>query len=173
MKKSRFTHEQFAFALKQAESGVPVEEVCRKLGISQQTFYRWKKKFDEPGEPLSLKKCPANMEGHELKSIRHFRTEPRTDEFLSQKSPIHFSLMQSQAITYLINSSTSLCRSIDASTSSPFPPSSNPFGPTLLIFQTPSLSSQKRIACPQTSLPSASSLRYSSSISLKSLLRDT
>ncbi len=49
MKKSRFTHEQIAFALKQAESEVPVEEVCRKLGISQQTFYRWKKKFDGMG----------------------------------------------------------------------------------------------------------------------------
>ena len=45
MKKSRFTEQQIAFALKQAESGVPVEEVCRKLGISQQTFYRWKKRF--------------------------------------------------------------------------------------------------------------------------------
>lgn len=49
MKKSRFTHEQIAFALKQAESGVPVEEVCRKQGISQQTFYRWKKMFDGLG----------------------------------------------------------------------------------------------------------------------------
>ena len=45
MKKSRFTEQQIAFALKQAETGLPVEEVCRKLGISQQTFYRWKKKF--------------------------------------------------------------------------------------------------------------------------------
>ena len=43
MKKSRFTDQQIAFALKQADSGVPVEEVCRKLGVSQQTFYRWKK----------------------------------------------------------------------------------------------------------------------------------
>ena len=45
MKKSRFTDQQIAFALKQSDSGAPVEEVCRKLGISQQTFYRWKKKF--------------------------------------------------------------------------------------------------------------------------------
>ena len=49
MKKSRFTNEQIAFALKQAESGAPVEEVCRKLGVSQPTFYRWKKKFDGMG----------------------------------------------------------------------------------------------------------------------------
>ena len=45
MKKSKFTEEQIAFALKQAESGTSVEEVCRKLGISQATFYAWRKKF--------------------------------------------------------------------------------------------------------------------------------
>jgi len=45
MKKSRFKDEQIAFALRQAESGVSPAEICRKLGISQQTFYRWKKKF--------------------------------------------------------------------------------------------------------------------------------
>ncbi|MEQ9380043.1 MAG: transposase [Pirellulales bacterium] len=45
MQKSRFTDHQIAFALKQADSGLPVEEVYRKLGISLQTFYRRKKKF--------------------------------------------------------------------------------------------------------------------------------
>ena len=45
MKKSQFTPEQITFALRQAESGSPVEEVCRKIGISDQTFYRWKKKY--------------------------------------------------------------------------------------------------------------------------------
>jgi putative transposase len=45
MKKSKFTDQHIAFALKQAETGTPVDEVCRKLGISQQTFYRWKNKF--------------------------------------------------------------------------------------------------------------------------------
>ena len=45
MRKSTFTEEQIAYALRQAESGAPVLEVCRKLGISEQTFYRWKKKF--------------------------------------------------------------------------------------------------------------------------------
>jgi len=49
MKKYRFTNEQIAFALKQAETGTPVEEVCRKLGVSQPTFYRWKKKFGGMG----------------------------------------------------------------------------------------------------------------------------
>jgi putative transposase len=45
MKKSRYTAEQIAFALRQAESGTAVSEVCRKMGISEQTFYRWKKKY--------------------------------------------------------------------------------------------------------------------------------
>lgn len=45
MKKSKFTEEQIAFALKQAELGVPIVEVCRRLGVSEQTFYRWKSKY--------------------------------------------------------------------------------------------------------------------------------
>ena len=45
MKKSKFTEEQIAFALKQAESGTTVQEICRKVGISQATFYAWRKKF--------------------------------------------------------------------------------------------------------------------------------
>jgi len=44
MKKSQYTAEQIAFALRQAESGTPVPEVCRKIGIAEQTFYRWRKK---------------------------------------------------------------------------------------------------------------------------------
>ena len=44
MKQKRFTEEQKAFALRQADSGVPVPEILRKLGISEATFYRWKKK---------------------------------------------------------------------------------------------------------------------------------
>ena len=45
MKKSKFTEEQIAFALRQAESGTRVAEVCRKMGISEQTYFRWKKKY--------------------------------------------------------------------------------------------------------------------------------
>ncbi len=45
MKKSKFTESQIIFALKQAETGTKVEEVCRKMGISEATFYNWKKKF--------------------------------------------------------------------------------------------------------------------------------
>jgi len=49
MKKTRYTEEQTAFALKQAETGTRVEEVCRKMGISEATFYNWKKKFGGMG----------------------------------------------------------------------------------------------------------------------------
>ena len=45
MKKSRLTKVQIAFALRQAEAGDPIVEVCRKMGVSEQTFFRWKKKF--------------------------------------------------------------------------------------------------------------------------------
>ena len=45
MKKGRYTEEQIAFALQQAEHGTPVAEVCRKLGITEQSFYRWKRKY--------------------------------------------------------------------------------------------------------------------------------
>jgi len=45
MKRKRYSDEQIAFALRQAENGTLVEEVCRKLGVSEATFYRWKKQF--------------------------------------------------------------------------------------------------------------------------------
>ncbi len=45
MKKSKYSEEQIAFALRQAETGTQVAEVCRKLGITEQTFYRWKRKY--------------------------------------------------------------------------------------------------------------------------------
>ncbi len=57
MKKSNYTEEQIAFALKQAELGTSVEEVCRKMGISDATFYDWRKKFGGlgPSEVRRLK----------------------------------------------------------------------------------------------------------------------
>ena len=45
MKKSKFTEAQIVFALRQAETGTRVSEVCRKMGISEATFYNWKKKY--------------------------------------------------------------------------------------------------------------------------------
>ena len=45
MKKSRCTEEQIIHALRQADAGTPAVEVCRTLGVSEQTFYRWKRQF--------------------------------------------------------------------------------------------------------------------------------
>lgn len=55
MKKSRFTEEQIAFAFKQNELGVSIEEVCRKMGISDATFYNWKQKYGGLG-PSELRR---------------------------------------------------------------------------------------------------------------------
>ena len=57
MKKSRYTDEQIAFALRQTETGTPVPEVIRKMGISEQTFYNWKKRYGGlgPSEVRRLK----------------------------------------------------------------------------------------------------------------------
>lgn len=55
MKRSKFTEQQIAFALKQVELGISVEEVCRTLGISDATFYNWKKKYGGLG-PAELRR---------------------------------------------------------------------------------------------------------------------
>lgn len=62
MRKSRFTEEQQVMALRQAEGGTPVGEICRKLQITEATFYRWKKKFGGLGVP-------------ELRELRQLREE--------------------------------------------------------------------------------------------------
>jgi putative transposase len=64
MKKKRFTDEQIAYALRQAEAGTKVTELCRKLGVSQQTFYRWRRQF-------------AGMGVAELRELRQLRQENR------------------------------------------------------------------------------------------------
>lgn len=55
VKRSKYTEEQIAFALKQAELGTAVSEVCRKMGVSEATFYNWKKKFGGLG-PSELRR---------------------------------------------------------------------------------------------------------------------
>jgi putative transposase len=49
MRASKFTEQPIVAALRQAEGGTPVVEVCRKLGVTEQTFYRWRRKFAEMG----------------------------------------------------------------------------------------------------------------------------
>lgn len=69
MKKTKFTEEQIAFALKQAETGTSVQEVIRKLGISEQTFYNWKKKYGGLG-PSELRRLKQlEEENFRLKKI--------------------------------------------------------------------------------------------------------
>jgi len=49
MKRSKFSEEQVAYALRQVEAGTPVGDVCRQLGVSEATFYAWKKKYAHLG----------------------------------------------------------------------------------------------------------------------------
>ena len=49
MKRSKFSEEQVAYALRQVEAGTPVPDVCRQLGVSEATFYAWKKKYAHLG----------------------------------------------------------------------------------------------------------------------------
>lgn len=69
MKKSKFTEEQIAFALKQAESGTRVEEVCRKMGISQAMFYAWRKKFGGLGISELRRLKQLEEENRKLKQL--------------------------------------------------------------------------------------------------------
>jgi putative transposase len=82
MKKSKSTDEQVAYALRQAEGGTPVLEVCRKLGITEQTFYRWKKKFAGMGVAEVRRLRQLEDENRRLKALvadltldKHMRQE--------------------------------------------------------------------------------------------------
>ncbi len=69
MRRSKFTDEQIAFALKQAELGTSVDEVCRKMGISEATYYVWRKKYAgvDPSELRWLRQLEG--ENRKLKQI--------------------------------------------------------------------------------------------------------
>jgi putative transposase len=62
--KKRFTEQQIAFALRQAASGTPVAEICRKMNVSEPTFYRWKKQF-------------AGMDISEIRHLKQLEDENR------------------------------------------------------------------------------------------------
>ena len=69
MRKSRFSVEQITYALKQVETGVPVAEICRKLGISEQTFYVWKKKYGGMGAVEARRVSQLEDENGRLKQL--------------------------------------------------------------------------------------------------------
>lgn len=69
MKKSKFTEQQIVFALHQAETGVKVSEVCRKMGISEATFYNWKKKYGGLGVSELRRLKMLEEENFKLKQI--------------------------------------------------------------------------------------------------------
>ena len=69
MKRKRFTEEQIAYALRQAESGTPVADVCRKLGVTEQSFYRWKKKYGGMGVAELRRLKQLEQENRKLKQI--------------------------------------------------------------------------------------------------------
>lgn len=62
MKKSRFTEEQITYALRQADAGMPVSDVCRQMGIAEATYYVWRKKY-------------ANLGVSELRQLRQLQEE--------------------------------------------------------------------------------------------------
>ena len=69
MPKKTFTEQQIAHVLRQAEAGVPVAELIRKTGITEQTFYRWKKKFAGMGVAELRRLRQLEEENKKLKQL--------------------------------------------------------------------------------------------------------
>jgi len=69
MKRSRFTEIQVAYALRQAEAGMPVIDVCRSLAISEATFYIWKKKYADLGASEVRRLRQLEEENSRLKRV--------------------------------------------------------------------------------------------------------
>ena len=67
--KKRFTEPQIVFALQQAEAGTPVTEVIRKMGVSEATFYRWKKKYSGLGVSEIRRLKQLEEENRKLKQL--------------------------------------------------------------------------------------------------------
>lgn len=76
MKKTRFTEEQIIGVLKEAETGMKVQELCRKYGISDATFYTWRSKYGgmDVSEARKLKQLEA-----ENAKLKHLLAESMLD----------------------------------------------------------------------------------------------
>ena len=67
--KKRFTEEQIVYALRQHEAGTPVAELCRKMGVSEQSFYHWKKKYANLGVTELRRLRTLEAENTQLKKL--------------------------------------------------------------------------------------------------------
>ena len=76
MRKSKFTEQQIIGAIKQAESSVPVQEICRELGIVRATFYRWQAKY-------------GGMEASDLKKLKELEAENRKLKQMYAETELH------------------------------------------------------------------------------------
>ena len=69
MRRSKFSESQIVFVLKQVETGTPLREVCRKIGISESTFYLWKKKYGDLGISELRRLRSLEEENRQLKNL--------------------------------------------------------------------------------------------------------
>ena len=129
MKRSKFSEEQVAYALRQAESGTAVGDVCRQVGISEATFYAWKKKYAHLGvselrrlrqvdeENTRLKRLVADLSldkhmlSEALRKKSDARTAPRAGWLVSSHLRcLHRSLLIRQPVSEPTASSASTAR---------------------------------------------------------------
>ena len=80
MRESRCTEEQIAYAMRQVVAVVPVAELCRKMGVIEQTFYTWKKKYAGMGIVEMRRVKQLEDENRRLKSLAAPRGTPKTGQ---------------------------------------------------------------------------------------------
>src|SRR5690606_30529760 len=69
MRRSKYSESQIVFAIKQAETGTRIQEVCRKMGVSEATFYNWKKKYGGLGVSELRRLKNLEEENSQLKKL--------------------------------------------------------------------------------------------------------
>lgn len=82
MRKSKFSESQVLNLLKQAESGVPVVDICRENGISNATFYKWRAKYG--GMDASMMKRLKELEQENGRLKRMFADSQMVNEILKE-----------------------------------------------------------------------------------------
>jgi putative transposase len=106
MKRSRFSDQQIAFVLRQADEGTAIAEVCRKVGISEATYYNWRKKFGGlmPSEmrrlkqPRSTRKCFRTSSSESYKACAAARTGRPGESDVAGEHPAGLLRPQGRAI---------------------------------------------------------------------------